>query len=103
MPDPKAPPKYPTHRENFDVVMLKKGSQAHTAAPEDFRRVRVTAESPFAARTASEVAAAEGEGWTSLDVIPPGGVNEYEHAAQGRGTATAAVDRRTGERNELDG
>jgi hypothetical protein len=72
---------YPTHRENFDVVMLKTGVSPTTAKPDDFRRVNVVAGSPFEARQAAEVAAAEAEGWATQDVKPPGSPSELEHQA----------------------
>lgn len=48
---------YPTRKEMFDVVMIKKGINDMTAKPEDFKRVSVEATDPIAAQTDDKVIA----------------------------------------------
>jgi len=49
------PHNYPSHLEDFEVVMLKKGVSELTAGEDDFLRVPVQADQPIAALMKDEV------------------------------------------------
>lgn len=97
MPTDPAAPKHGEYdspkSENFDVVMLKKDVLPHKATEDDIKRVNVSAEGTWNARSAPAVEAAEKEGWTILQVTKPGFLNEHERAARERAHHIALTDR----------
>lgn len=70
--------------EAFDVVLVKDGVLPHAAKPEDFKRIPLTAEGAYAARSHAEVDAAEKAGFTVLQVMGPGQATEAERMARSR-------------------
>lgn len=80
--DPRNGPYYAPRAERFDVVLLKDGVAPHTAKPEDFRRLPVTADGgPYNARADAAVLKAEAEGYTIVQVVSPGHRPEAERDA----------------------
>lgn len=72
--------------EVFDVVLIKKEVGEHAAAEDDFKRVRVEAESSLAAQSHADVEKAlpEAPGWRVMFVAPPGVTTEPEMQARQR-------------------
>jgi hypothetical protein len=75
------PHNYPTHLENFEVVLIKKGVSDLSAKPEDFKRVPVQASNPLQAQTKDE---AQVDGYHVLFAAKPGVLTDPEIMANRR-------------------
>lgn len=70
--------------QNFDVVLLKKGTSPIQAKPEDFTRVHVRADSVSDAEKDAAVEAKKKEGFVVHKSVPPGYSTEAEVEARRR-------------------
>lgn len=73
------------------MVLIKTGTGAHVARPEDFRRVAVESSDTLGARYDPEVAKAEAEGFTALHVVAKGRQTEAEQLATSRSLSGSHV------------
>ncbi len=83
--------RYPEHKENFEVVLLKKGVSSLTASPDDFKRVAVEASSPLAAHLDDSVLAEKD--YVVLFTAKPGVATEPEIMARRRVMEGSPIDR----------
>jgi putative sterol carrier protein len=85
------PHNFPTHTEDFDVVLLKDGVSDLTASPSDFKRVLVTGQADPIAALMSDTA--QVKGFRPLFALPPGVMSSAEIMANRRVMDNDTLDR----------